>query len=302
MALPLWKSGSVLIWALLVAFVVLSGAAAHHIATDLANRLKVNVGKPRLSLVLRNPIEIFQPPKYDHFGVGDTIVSLLIDGRKWIKHCDFQSVAGLDKFFTSKEGISILRGNCQFPVWVLKRNFCIGIHGYSSGHPPVILGFYRERSVPTTSELLERLYVDPRTFGVNQRLRLFVYDFQCADSYKNSNDSCDEQPDVWEVLRRKQATEIAIPVTVAPIILCVGILLLYYRSGRVPSLIGVVLVGDGLGAFFLPIYWQRECDQKHKQPGFHHGTIVPFQSGFEARFMPISTYENFKLGHYGKSC
>ena len=106
--------------------------------------------------------------------------------------------------------------------------------------------------------------------------------FESADRHYNANHACQEQADIGDVLRRKQTTEIALRVILGPIFLCVGCLLIYcvnlsgggrYRACRFLALyiLGPLLVALGLGAFFLPIYWQDDCKQSSEQDKVFHG-------------------------------
>jgi len=76
--------------------------------------------------------------------------------------------------------------------------------------------------------------------------------------------------------------EIAVRVTLGPVFLLVGCLLIYYVDGRrsrlgrlLFSLLGLTLTGLGLGAFFLPVYWDDECEEDEGQQSFHTSNIRP---------------------------
>jgi hypothetical protein len=97
------------------------------------------------------------------------------------------------------------------------------------------------------------------------------------DSDYDSYDPCDEQPNVREILRRKQAREITLRVILGPIALGGGCLLLYYAGddrhrGRRwgYSGVGMVLVAAGLGGFFAPVYWQTCQEQSEHRQTFQH--------------------------------
>src|SRR5207253_6867503 len=98
------------------------------------------------------------------------------------------------------------------------------------------------------------------------------------DADRDTDDSCDEQPDVRQILRRKQTREIAFRAILGPVALAAGCLLIYYNNRRgwafwLLNACGIVLTGSGLGAFFLPVYWQMECNNnQHKES--HSGIIV----------------------------
>jgi len=85
--------------------------------------------------------------------------------------------------------------------------------------------------------------------------------------YENSNNACNDQGDIWSVLRRKQAREIAIRMVCGPILLLIGWILIDHiddarsRWGRrVRSWSGVMLLATGWSALLLPIYWQEKCE------------------------------------------
>ncbi len=114
-------------------------------------------------------------------------------------------------------------------------------------------------------------------------LSLPINDFQSTNRNNDADNSREEQPDIRKILRRKQTTEIAFRVTFGPIVLSIGCLLIYYDPGIrwnwgfvgiwLTRLLGVVFVGSGLGAFFLPVYWQEQCDYDCEQIPFHTNTV-----------------------------
>jgi IS1 family transposase len=142
---------------------------------------------------------------------------------------------------------------------------------------------------------------DPRPFAVNQRIgavfRSVSSNFGCfgllSDHFERAKrhddccNSCREKSNVGQVFRGKQATEIAFRVTLGPIFLLVGCLTIYYVSlnGRrgwrrllvsFLRIFGVSCIGSGLGAFFLPVYWQdeRQNDQRNDSPESHSPITV----------------------------
>jgi len=166
-----------------------------------------------------------------------------------------------------------------------------------------------------TTSLQVQANVNPRTFGVNDGLsaqlgsvgmfpsmfnqllglltgspdlcklflvcpRLTLNGFEGADCDDNAYDPGNEQPDVGQIFRRKQTTEIALRLILGPILLCTGCLLIYrieltgvgwrhrLRFWGVCCL-GTTFIGSGLGAFFLPVYWQDERERHHNEPSCH---------------------------------
>jgi IS1 family transposase len=93
------------------------------------------------------------------------------------------------------------------------------------------------------------------------------------------------QPDGREIFRRKQSREIAWRLTCGPVALWLGCLLVYHvdfkrsRGWRriglcLLDVLGTILIAVGLGAFFLPVYWEDEEEQHKHKPLFHSGEIV----------------------------
>jgi IS1 family transposase len=140
-------------------------------------------------------------------------------------------------------------------------------------------------------------WLHPRSLDINQgistglggqgsrfrSLGLSFDDLQSPNRNKNSYHSCNQQSNVRDILRRKQAREIAFRVIFGPIAICIGCLLIYYDSRArfgwnffsiwFFRVLSVILLGGGLGAFFLPIYWQEDgkCDCKGEP--FHINTV-----------------------------
>jgi IS1 family transposase len=116
--------------------------------------------------------------------------------------------------------------------------------------------------------------------------RLFAQRAKGSERYSNTVYSGNQQSDIGQVFGSKQATEIAVRVICGPFLLYWGGLLIYHvdgnrdRRGRCYVLlldcIGMVMVGLGLGAFLLPIYYDcrynKNC-KRESQP-FHNGAIV----------------------------
>jgi IS1 family transposase len=105
--------------------------------------------------------------------------------------------------------------------------------------------------------------------------KLSLNRFQSADSNNDTTDANDEQSEVREVFSRKQAREIALRVSCGPILLAAGIFLIYHynlRSWR--FWLGIGLVSSGLGAFFLPVYWQDDQQNSHEHQWLHGIKIV----------------------------
>jgi hypothetical protein len=126
--------------------------------------------------------------------------------------------------------------------------------------------------------------------------------FQGANSNDDSNDSCKEQSDVGEVLRRNQAREITGRLLVGPLALFMGCFLIYradYDRGRLRFyfifVLGANLVGVGLGAFFLPIYWQDNCKQSNK-PKVSHGIKIVTQRLLTKPGAPGADLTPFEVG------
>jgi IS1 family transposase len=82
----------------------------------------------------------------------------------------------------------------------------------------------------------------------------------------DTNNTNYKKTNIWQILRRKQAYEVGFRLVCGPTFLLLGCVLIYHvddaRGGwrrRFRFCGGTVLVGGGLGAFFLPVYWQDEC-------------------------------------------
>jgi IS1 family transposase len=143
-------------------------------------------------------------------------------------------------------------------------------------------------------------YNDPRAFRIYKRLSiqskdsrlpphtasLTAQNLQGAQGNEDSSDPCKKQTDARQVLRRKQAREIAFRVIGGPAALLLGCLLIYHVDlrgrrgwrrlrGWLLGGLGALLVGGGLGAFFLPVYWQQEdCQHQGENPQSHNVKIV----------------------------
>jgi hypothetical protein len=117
----------------------------------------------------------------------------------------------------------------------------------------------------------------PSAFGPNQNVSAFLgghgglpgglclllNSSQGEYGHDDANDTCDKQSDIREIFRRKQASEVVWRVTLGPIALALGCLLIYrcdrYRRSLrwLVYILGTVLIAGGLGAFCAPMYWQE---------------------------------------------
>jgi IS1 family transposase len=104
--------------------------------------------------------------------------------------------------------------------------------------------------------------------------------FQRLNCYANADSRGDEQSDACQDLRRKQMVEIAIRIIVGALLIFGGYLLIYYDDLRgrraliVFDALGGTLLFLGFGCFFLPIYWQNQCDESDNQRSFHENTVT----------------------------
>jgi hypothetical protein len=104
-----------------------------------------------------------------------------------------------------------------------------------------------------------------------------------SDTYKYAAEAYKEQSYVWGIFRAKETLEIAVPYSLGPIALYVGAILLYFacndprrRRRWIGCAVAIVLSAAGLGAFFLPIYWQDACEKYNDCQSFQHiSQIVP---------------------------
>ncbi len=121
--------------------------------------------------------------------------------------------------------------------------------------------------------------------GLQDSLSLCLNCFERTDGYDDSPDSDTNQEKVWQVFRCKQTLEVALRVVFGMISLYGGALLIYYdgrgRRGRrwwarLFDGLGTLLVGCGLGAFLLPVYWQDGCNED-KGEGVSHRVIYVTQ-------------------------
>ena len=111
--------------------------------------------------------------------------------------------------------------------------------------------------------------------GVLSGVRLFDKPIQSATTK-------DEQPETCESLGKKQMMEVAIRMLLGCILLPLGCWLTYRiddRNGiRVRLLNGmsVLFILQGLGCFFLPVYWQAcQQDNAYRHDLQHNAEIVP---------------------------
>jgi hypothetical protein len=125
----------------------------------------------------------------------------------------------------------------------------------------------------------------PRTFAIDKGVPLRLDGSQCFPRINESKEAEDDQPDSGKIFRRNQAREIAWQLTCGSIALWLGFWLVYHidlhgsrgwhRFGLwLLNALGMILIGAGLGAFFLPVYWETDEEQRKHKPLFHGDKIV----------------------------
>src|SRR5579864_5838830 len=106
----------------------------------------------------------------------------------------------------------------------------------------------------------------PRPFGESELLTSLLpsslHFFQGAYRNNDPDDACEKQANIREIFRRKQAREITLRVIGGPIAILWGCILCYRARRWFAGAIGVILLAIGFGAFFLPVYWQSEYQNK----------------------------------------
>jgi hypothetical protein len=137
------------------------------------------------------------------------------------------------------------------------------------------LGSYGGYEHPRAFRIYDRLGIQQsRVCNGSSVLGLLLDISQSTDSHYSSDDSDYEEANIGQVFRGKQTTEIALRVICGPIFLLCGCLLIYYVSpnswrGRGLFALGVLLIGLGFGAFFLPVYYQDARQHERNRDPFH---------------------------------
>ena len=88
---------------------------------------------------------------------------------------------------------------------------------------------------------------------------------------------------VWGIFRTKETLELGLRYSLGPIALYGGAIMLYFAGNKlrrwrmwVACACSIGLIAAGLGAFFLPVYWQDACDKYNDCQTFQHDVkIVP---------------------------
>jgi uncharacterized protein YjeT (DUF2065 family) len=110
------------------------------------------------------------------------------------------------------------------------------------------------------------------------RLRLTFDVLKRSESNVSSGDTYEEQTYTCESLRKNQMMEVGIRVIIGIIAFPLGCVLVYIVDDRdrnrlrrfLLTALGLTLIGSGLGAFFLPVYWQTcNQDSENCQPSQH---------------------------------
>src|SRR5579863_3002066 len=91
------------------------------------------------------------------------------------------------------------------------------------------------------------------------QVSLSLNGFQRDDGNEDSGNSRDEQSDIREIFGRKQALEVPLRVSLGLIAFCLGCILNYRSRGLLVGSLGALLICIGLGAFFLPVYWDHDA-------------------------------------------
>ena len=158
---------------------------------------------------------------------------------------------------------------------LMKLRFCRqGINRNQDGE----LRFFRVNQYPSAFRRSDMVGLfECGTSGVLGRLRLF-------DEPHQSEAPENEQPDTCERLRKNQMIEIVCRMVLGAILLSLGC----WLAGRIDDgnrdrsrlLYGmsILLVVAGLGAFFLPVYWQTCEHGEYRQSFQHNSAIVPHKS------------------------
>jgi hypothetical protein len=124
---------------------------------------------------------------------------------------------------------------------------------------------------------------EPRAFGVDYGLsaeesstRLISYRNERAYRDNTCDDTNAEQANIWKILRRKQAREVALRMLFGPVCIVIGMILIYYacarlgrRSRSFKRFCGVLVLVLAWGAFFLPVYWQDACESYEGYDPYH---------------------------------
>jgi len=108
-------------------------------------------------------------------------------------------------------------------------------------------------------------------------LPINAYQRECRSS--NAAQPNEEKAYIWKIFRTAESLEITLRLTLGPIALYGGAFLLYHACGRTKrrtrltiGSMGIVFVAAGLGSFFLPVYWQDDCDEYDNRQSFQHNT------------------------------
>ena len=129
----------------------------------------------------------------------------------------------------------------------------------------------------------QRLDFNPSALFIYRHAELTAHLNNLAIDYNKGTRRCDytkktnnAQSYIWGIFRTKETLEIALRFSLGPIALYGGAVIFYFagrRSGWQRWLfggVGGVLIGSGMGAFFLPIYWQDDCEEYGDCQGSPH--------------------------------
>jgi hypothetical protein len=126
--------------------------------------------------------------------------------------------------------------------------------------------------------------------------RLFLNRTEGSEGKAYTHCTNEDKGDIWKVLRRKQAREIALRMLFGPIAIFIGAVLIYRiddglgrLSVRCHWLLGGLLLLRGFGALLLPVYWDDECDEySHDSPPDLHIQNVS-QKALQSGMFPYYT-------------